>query len=99
MFNSVRKELSRKYCPRFGEIAIELGFLTEPQLAEALALQFSEGQGGRGHRLLGAILFDNDMLSAGQVDEVATELFRRVRSEQPHAPRHPPRDCSQPGTR
>lgn len=81
MFNSLRKDLSRKYCPRFGQIAIELGFLTESQLTDALARQVHEELSGQGHRLLGAILFDTDVLSAVQVEKVVTELFRRLRDE------------------
>lgn len=79
MFSSLRKDLSRKYCPRFGQIAIELGFLTESQLTDALGRQVREELGGHGHRLLGAILFDTDVLTATQVEQVTTELFRRLR--------------------
>ncbi|NMG29827.1 hypothetical protein [Aromatoleum evansii] len=79
MFSSLRKDLSRKYCPRFGQIAIELGFITESQLTDALACQVREELSGQGHRLLGAILFDTDVLTAAQVEQVTTELFRRLR--------------------
>ncbi|WP_018990385.1 hypothetical protein [Aromatoleum toluclasticum] len=101
MFSSLRKDLSRKYCPRFGQIAIELGFLTESQLTDALARQVREELSGQGHRLLGAILFDTDILSATQVEQITTELFRRLRgADTPanDAPRRPryygPRDAS-----
>lgn len=79
MFSSLRKDLSRKYCPRFGQLAIELGFLSESQLTDALARQVREELSGQGHRLLGAILFDTDVLTATQVEQVTTELFRRLR--------------------
>ncbi|AYH43288.1 hypothetical protein [Azoarcus sp. DN11] len=99
MFNSIRKSLSEKYGPRFGQIAVELGFLTESQLTEALACQVRGELSGNGHRLLGAILFDMDILSAPQIDAVMTELFRRLRSEQAtlHQFSHPRADYPQTG--
>lgn len=80
MSNSVRKDLSKKYCPRFGQIAVELNFITESQLTEALACQVHEELKGKGHRLLGEILFEKEAMSAGQIDQVMTELFKRMRS-------------------
>ena len=82
MSNSVRKDLSGKYCPRFGQIAVELSFITESQLTEALACQVHEELEGKGHRLLGEILFEKEAMSAGQIDQVMTELFKRMRSEE-----------------
>lgn len=75
------KDISRKYCPRFGEIAVERGFITESQLTDALACQKQEKLAGDGHRLLGAILFDNGWMSGPQVEQVMTELFKHKRGE------------------
>lgn len=82
MTNDVHKEISQKYCPRFGQIAVESGFINEAQLAEALACQVHEELNGHRHRLLGAILFEKDWMSASQIDQVLAELFRRMREEE-----------------
>lgn len=79
MTNAVRNEISQKYCPRFGQIAVESSFITEAQLAEALACQVHEELHGDRRRLLGEILFEKDWMSASQIDQVLTELFRRTR--------------------
>jgi hypothetical protein len=82
MTNAPRQELWKKYCPRFGQIAVEFGFITEAQLIEALACQVREELGGNRHRLLGQILFEKETMSAPQIEQVMTELFKRLRQEQ-----------------
>ncbi|MDZ4254174.1 MAG: hypothetical protein U1A72_16530 [Sulfuritalea sp.] len=82
MTDDVRKKISRKYCPRFGQIAVEAGFITAAQLAEAMVCQLHQELDGRGHRLLGQILFDKECMSAPQIDQVLTTLFRRIREEE-----------------
>ncbi len=82
MTDDLRKELSRKYGSRFGQLAVQFGFITEAQLIEALACQVREELHGNGHRLLGEILFQTEVMSASQVEQVMTELFRRMRQEQ-----------------
>jgi hypothetical protein len=82
MTEDIRKELSKKYCPRFGQLAVQFGFITEAQLVEALACQVRDDLNGSGHRLLGEILFDIEAMSAKQIDQVMTELFQRMRQEQ-----------------
>ncbi|MBI2314029.1 MAG: hypothetical protein HYU77_16140 [Betaproteobacteria bacterium] len=82
MTPNLRRELSRKYCPRFGQIAVEFGFITEAQLTEALGCQVHEELSDLGHRLLGEILFEREWMSASQIDQVMTELFKRVRQEE-----------------
>lgn len=79
MSESVRQQLSRKYCPRFGQLAVESRFISEAQLAAALAEQVHEELHGVGHRLLGEILFDRNLLSAAQIDQVMTRLFKELR--------------------
>lgn len=85
------KEISDKYCPRFGQIAVEKGYITPDQLQVALCIQHEDSIAGRPHRYLGVILFDNDWMSGGQIDEVLTTLFRRLRAEGLHVDpvRHP----------
>ncbi len=82
MIDEVRKRVSRKYCPRFGQFAVELGFITEAQLAEALASQVHQELEGKGHRLLGEILFRKKQVSAAQIDQVMMELLRRAAANQ-----------------
>lgn len=82
MTNDMRKKISQKYCPRFGQIAVESSFINEVQLAEALACQVHQELNGQVHRLLGEILFEKEWMSASQIDQVMTELLRRMREEE-----------------
>ncbi len=81
MTNDMHKKISQKYCPRFGQIAVESSFISEAQLAEALAFQVQQELNGQGHRLLGEILFEKEWMSAAQIEQVMTELFKRMRAE------------------
>lgn len=81
MTEDIRKQLSQKYCPRFGQLSVQFGFITEEQLIEALARQVREELNGNGHRLLGEILFETEVMSAKAIDVVMTELFRLMRQE------------------
>lgn len=90
MTDDIRKQLSQKYCPRFGQIAVQFGFITEEQLIEALARQVREELNGNGHRLLGEILFETEVMSAKAIDEVMTELFGRMRQERNDSGNSPP---------
>ena len=78
---SAQGNLSQKYCPRFGQIAVELGYITEAQLTESLACQVHEELIGDAHRLLGEILFEKEWMSSSQIDLVITQLFKRMRQE------------------
>ena len=81
MPDQVRKEISQKYCPRFGQTAVESGFISGTQLAEALTCQVQQELLGKGHRLLGQILFEKEWMSADQIDQVLTQLLKRMREE------------------
>lgn len=81
METNTLKEISQRCCPRFGQIAVEFGFITRTQLGEAIICQVKEELHGRGHRLLGQILFEKEWMSAPQIDQVLTELFSRFREE------------------
>ena len=52
-----RTEISSKYCPRFGEIAIEQRFITKEELKAALCQQIDDEVAGRKRRYVGTILF------------------------------------------
>ena len=63
---------------RFGKIAVEKGFITEENLYEAIKLQISEDLKGRPHKIIGSILFEMQLMSVDDIDEVLLEL-RRLR--------------------
>jgi len=72
---------SDKYCPRFGHLAVEMGYVTPQQLKEALSEQVDDNLSGRQHRILGAIFFDRGWMTPGQIDEVLNRLFRSIKEE------------------
>ena len=82
METNTLKEISQRCCPRFGLIAVEFGFISKEQLGEAIICQVQEELQGRGHRLLGQILFEKEWMSAPQIEQVMTELFSRLREEE-----------------
>jgi hypothetical protein len=67
------------YEKRFGIIAIEKGFITADDLVKAWTVQVNEDIGNKPHRLLGEIFFELALMTAKQVEEVLSEIFRRVR--------------------
>ena len=71
------KLLSMQYCPLFGKIAVDLGFITEEQLEEATAQQIEEGLLNNNHRLIGNILSQHGWITEGQIDIVVFELFEQ----------------------
>ena len=77
----ILKIISDKYCPRFGQTAVEMGFITEAQLKEALCSQIEENLSNQEHRLLGAILFDKEWLTSDQVEKVMNALLKIMRQE------------------
>ena len=75
MANEIDRELSEKYCPRFGQIAVEKGYVTVEQVKEALSEQIDDDLATRPHRLIGRIFLDNGRMTLQQIDEVLNELF------------------------
>ena len=73
------KKVSGKYCPRFGQIALEMGFITENQMVEAFRYQHQQSLSGQEHHLLGNILLDRGWMTSNQVEEVLNSLFRKIR--------------------
>ena len=55
---------------RFGDIAIEMGFVTEEQLQEATKVQMDQDADGLEHRLIGSILYSLGYMALQQVNEV-----------------------------
>lgn len=64
-----------EYCRRFGQVAVERGFITPEQLKEALAEQVDDDLNKKRHRLLGEILFDKNWMTANQVEAVLDETL------------------------
>lgn len=78
MSTETRKRISEKYCPRFGHIAVEKGYITTDQLKSALNIQVDENIAGVEHRLLGTILFEKDWMSSEQIEVVLNLLLGKV---------------------
>lgn len=64
-----------EYCKRFGQIAVERGFITPKQLKEALSEQVDNDLAGKPHRVLGDILFEKAWMTARQVEIVLDETL------------------------
>lgn len=62
-----------EYCRRFGQVAVERGFITPGQLKKALAEQVDDDLAGKHHRLLGEILFEKKLMTENQVEAVLNE--------------------------
>lgn len=65
-----------QFCPRFGEVAIELGYITPEQLKEALTEQTNDDIASKPHRLIGTILFEKGWLTNKQIDIVLEHIFQ-----------------------
>ncbi len=70
------KKLSKKYCPQFGKIAVDKGFVTAEQLTEAIAEQAEDSLSKKPHRLIGSILSEHGWITNEQVDIVLDILFK-----------------------
>lgn len=64
-----------EYCKRFGQIAAEKGYVTPEQLKEALSEQVDDDLANRPHRLLGAVFFMRNWMTAKQIETVLNEMF------------------------
>ena len=63
-----------QYKKRFGEIAVEKGFITTDQLDEALTVQKENDLTGLDHRLIGSVLYRRGYMTIEQVIEVLSVL-------------------------
>ncbi|GBE03124.1 MAG TPA: hypothetical protein ENH45_01130 [Nitrospirae bacterium] len=79
--DKVDKELSDKYCQRFGYLAANMGFTTGDQVKEALAEQVEDNLAKRPHRLMGRILLDKGWITPQQIEAVLNELFKNEEQE------------------
>jgi hypothetical protein len=65
----------KKYCVRFGVIAVKKGYITEEALFEALKIQVEEELKKEEHRLIGTILYDMGMMGEKEIKDVVNELL------------------------
>ena len=73
---SGKSEQIDTYDKRFGNIAIEKGFIVLEELSEALKLQIMEEVEEGSHRLMGEVLFDLEYITVEQIEEVLSELYQ-----------------------
>jgi len=66
----------KKYCVRFGVIAVKKGYINEDNLFEALKLQVEEDLNNEEHRLIGTILYDLGMMGEKEIEDVVNELLK-----------------------
>ena len=59
---------------RFGTIAVENGFVTIEEVAEALKIQVIEDMGTESHRPVGKILLDQGFITLSQYKEVLNAM-------------------------
>ena len=72
---SKMSERKLRYIQRFGAIAIEKGYITIEQLIEALAIQVKDEVEHGSHRLLGSILFEQDIITGDQLQDVIDRVL------------------------
>ncbi len=70
--------ITKKYSPRFGDIAVDKGFITPEQLKLALSEQVDDGLLGNSHRLIGSIFFDKGWMTFQEIELVLKELFKEI---------------------
>jgi len=71
-------EMSEKkldYVKRFGAIAVEKGYISIEELIEALAIQVKDEIELGSHRLLGSILFEKDLISGDELQDVIDSVL------------------------
>jgi len=59
---------------RFGTIAVENGFVTIEQVAEAMKIQIIEDMGKQPHRPIGRILLEQGLITQSQYNEVLNAM-------------------------
>ena len=70
----------------FGQVAVELGFVTESQVQAALEIQSSMEKTRKERRLLGMIMLEMGMISTEQLIDVLKYYETRDEAHRPGAP-------------
>ena len=55
---------------RFGDVAVEKGFVSKQQVDEALQIQIKDDSEGKGHRVVGAILKQLGYMTPQEINEI-----------------------------
>ncbi|WP_438839701.1 radical SAM protein [Aromatoleum toluclasticum] len=66
-----------RYCSRFGELAIERGFINRYRLTKAFQRQREDVAAGRPHRSIGGILFQEGAMLLAAISEISTALHEQ----------------------
>ena len=72
------KGITKKYSPRFGNIAVDKGFITPEQLKFALSEQVDDDLVKNTHRVIGSIFFDKGWMTYQEIESVLKELFKEI---------------------
>jgi hypothetical protein len=75
---------SQEHKPRFGILAVQMGFITGDQLKEALVEQVDDDLLNRKYRVLGTILYDKGWMTMRQVETVLDRLLKITQNEKGH---------------
>jgi hypothetical protein len=67
-----------RYVCTFGQVAIELGYISKAQLVYALHRQELDFNDGKRHRLLGTILFEMGWIEADNIEKVVGICMDRL---------------------
>ena len=72
------KGITKQHSPRFGKIAVDMGFITPEQLKLALSEQVDDNILGNPHRVIGSIFFEKGWMTYEEIEKVLKELFREI---------------------
>ncbi len=70
--------IMKKYSPRFGKIAVDMGFITPEQLKLALSEQVDDDLLRQPHRVIGSIFFEKGWMTYQEIEAVLKELFKEI---------------------
>ena len=75
--------ITKKYSPRFGKIAVDMGFITTEQLKSALSEQVDDEIYGNPHRVIGSIFFEKGWMTYQEIEKVLKELLKEINNDRP----------------
>jgi Tat protein secretion system quality control protein TatD with DNase activity len=67
---------------RFGQIAVEQGFLSPQQVQEAITEQIEEDLSHKPHRLIGEICLEKGWLTPRQIEIVLDEIVKQKKKKE-----------------
>jgi hypothetical protein len=81
----VNRSVLRRYCPHFGQIVVDMGFVTEEQVREALSEQAEDDFSNRRHRLIGEIFFEKGWITIEQMTIILDTVCKYERQKTGHS--------------